>query len=609
MSRSYLPVQRDQMRIPLTIRQSVRADHPVWVVIILMEDVLDLSALHTGAKLGGPGRPPYNPTTLATLLVWGQLLGTQSCRAITLQCETDLALQAICGEHIPSEDTLNSFRRQFLSHIDDIGTQVLQLLALAGMGDFTETAIDGVKLGANASKKANHDEDRLRKLLTALDTQLAEHGEHLTAQQRTGLTAQRVRLRQALDELVTQREEEERHERETGQAWLDAQAEAARRGRPPTQVAVAAAELSLDRVIAKRRAAHADWSARNAAAVAAGAKGLPGTAPKVGEHPKVIAAAARVHRERALARAAAEQKATARPVRNTTDPDSRLLPVRGGGFVQGYNCQAATTRDNVIAAGLTTQDTGDVRQAQAMLLAVAAARDLVERTRRAAGWSCTCPPAADQPAPTGQATTSVDADRRRRADAARACLVHHGLVIVWVLLDAGYLSTDNITADGPPRLIAIGKHRDQVSAAAQAPTQGLPDPDASPVQQMAHLLRTPEGAAAYRQRGPIAERPFAQLKHNRNIDTLHTRGLPQASNEWTFLRTSHNLRLLVDRIRGDRAVLPGLTADFHRARAALATATPAPCQPPAGAPGPTPPRHGQLTIEDLGVSLPQPRAA
>jgi transposase len=134
MSRNYLPVDRDQVRIPLTIRQSVRPDHPVWLVTTLMEQVLDLSALHTGAKLGGPGRPPFNPTTLATLLVWAQMQGQQSCAMIVLQCETDLAYQAICGEHIPSQDTLQNFRTSFLSHIDDIGTQVLQLLALAGMG-------------------------------------------------------------------------------------------------------------------------------------------------------------------------------------------------------------------------------------------------------------------------------------------------------------------------------------------------------------------------------------------------------------------------------------------------------------------------------------------
>src|SRR5258705_13594754 len=100
-----MPVHRDQVGLPLTIRQSVRADHPVWFVIMLMEEVLDLSALHAGARLGGRGRAPFNPVMLATLLVYGQMMQSkQSCKAITLQCETDLALRAICGERIPSPD-------------------------------------------------------------------------------------------------------------------------------------------------------------------------------------------------------------------------------------------------------------------------------------------------------------------------------------------------------------------------------------------------------------------------------------------------------------------------------------------------------------------------
>jgi hypothetical protein len=37
------------------------------------------------------------------------------------------------------------------------------------------------------------------------------------------------------------------------------------------------------------------------------------------------------------------------PVRNITDPDSRLMPVRGG-FIQGYNTQNMTSEDGLIIA-------------------------------------------------------------------------------------------------------------------------------------------------------------------------------------------------------------------------------------------------------------------
>ena len=72
--------------------------------------------------------------------------------------------------------------------------------------------------------------------------------------------------------------------------------------------------------------------------------------------------------ERARARAAeAERRAAEReahrkgpgPVRNITDPDSRLMPVRGGGFIQGYNTQNLTSQDGLIIATELTGDPAD----------------------------------------------------------------------------------------------------------------------------------------------------------------------------------------------------------------------------------------------------------
>ena len=66
------------------------------------------------------------------------------------------------------------------------------------------------------------------------------------------------------------------------------------------------------------------------------------------------------------------------PRRNVTDPDSRLMPVRGGGFIQGYNCQDAAADDRLMLGGYACQDTGDVLQAQRL----AAGRGERRRRRR-----------------------------------------------------------------------------------------------------------------------------------------------------------------------------------------------------------------------------------
>jgi hypothetical protein len=47
---------------------------------------------------------------------------------------------------------------------------------------------------------------------------------------------------------------------------------------------------------------------------------------------------------------------------------------------------------------------------------------------------------------------------------------------------------------------------------------------------MRERLRTPEGIAAYRQRGHIAETPHGHIKHNMGLRQLSVRGKPRAPN-------------------------------------------------------------------------------
>jgi hypothetical protein len=104
-----------------------------------------------------------------------------------------------------------------------------------------------------------------------------------------------------------------------------------------------------------------------------------------------------------------------------------------------------------------------------------------------------------------------------------------------VLLDAGYLSNDNLTAPGPDRLIAVGKGYDLASVAKNEPTAGPPPPEATPIEAMAHRLRTPEGHDLYKQRSHIAETPFAHAKHNLGFRRFTSRGIDRAAAEF-FLR-------------------------------------------------------------------------
>lgn len=112
-------------------------------------------------------------------------------------------------------------------------------------------------------------------------------------------------------------------------------------------------------------------------------------------------------------------------------------------------------------------------------------------------------------------------------------------VIGTVLADAGYNSDANLNAEGPDRLIATGKGRDQARAAVEEQAHGSPPPGATPREANAHRLRTIEGRGLYKRRGATVEPGIGNLK--KVIDRFSRRGLDNATSELHLAATAFNL--------------------------------------------------------------------
>ena len=152
------------------------------------------------------------------------------------------------------------------------------------------------------------------------------------------------------------------------------------------------------------------------------------------------------------------------------------MPVRGGGFLQGYNPQNVTSQDGLVIATRLTSTPGDVQWYEPMIAEAMEAAAMMA----AAG---------------GPGTGEI------------------GLA----LADAGYLSEANLTCPGPDRLIATGKRRDLEKAATRRSDAGKTPrkaADQPPAAAMAARLATEDGIAAYRRRGHIGETFHGDLKHN-----------------------------------------------------------------------------------------------
>jgi Transposase DDE domain len=290
----------------------------------------------------------------------------------------------------------------------------------------------------------------------------------------------------------------------------------------------------------------AAWQQRRAAGEQAGIRRGPGgNKPPLPPEAHFKVARARAALKKAQAQAAeAGRKAAEKhdnspgPVRNITDPDSRLMPVRGGGFIQGYNPQNVTSEDKLIIATELTGDTTDMAWFAPMMAAAEDAAGLITAHRAAAGH------------PAGDGDTTADGDSQGTSSGPDAGpgyrppppedpAAQTAWLIKLFLSDAGYCSENNINAPGPPRLIATGKRRD-LEKAARDSDDAVPWASEA-LAAMAALLATPEGIAAYRQRGHIAETPHGNIKHNMAFRQLSVRGKPKAAAEWAFAAAVHNL--------------------------------------------------------------------
>lgn len=516
MAKGYRPVLRDQpFLMPVDMREWLPADHLVWFVLDVVEQ-LDTSEFHRRAKKlkAISGRAAFDPDLLVGLLLYAYCRGVRSSRQIERLCEVDIAFRVACAGDVPDHSVIARFRQNHDKAFAVLFVQVLRLAARAGLGRFGTIAIDGTKIAANASVDANRTEAWLREQVQAILAEAArvdaaedaEHGDRRGDEPPEDFAdphARVAKIRAALAEVEAERAAAgAARDRATAERVARAEHGPPSRGRHPAAVEVAALRRRLDRLIATRQAKIDAHAARAAEARAAGQRARGRCPSPVDEHSDIVTARARLAaaEARAAARSSqrAEQTGEDKPARaNLTDPGSRLMPTRRG-WVQGYNVQVAVTDDQLIVATRVGQQTGDSREFVPMMTA---AQQAAADCQRASG----------------------------RDD----------MAIGMVLADAGYLSDANLTAAGPPRLIALGKGSQQHNQARRHPAAGEPPPEASPREAMDHRLRTTEGARRYKRRGATVEPAIGNLK--KIITRFSGRGLTAAAAEIDLAAAAFNL--------------------------------------------------------------------
>lgn len=157
--------------LPPDLREWVRADDVVHLVIEAVEQ-MDFSQVAVNER--GTGSEQFPPSMLLALLIYCYAQGIYSSRRIEQATYTHVGVRYLTGDTHPDHDTIATFRRTHLALLRQAFAEVLQLARQLGVLRIGTVFLDGTKIKANASARANRREDQLRAELAAIDAQVAE---------------------------------------------------------------------------------------------------------------------------------------------------------------------------------------------------------------------------------------------------------------------------------------------------------------------------------------------------------------------------------------------------------------------------------------------------
>ena len=155
MAYNFLPVERDQsFLLPPSMRDWLPEDHLAFFILDVVEQ-MDLKPFFLRYRDDGWGASAHDPKMMVALLLYAYCIGERSSRRIERRCNEDMACRVICANNSPDHTTIARFRRQKERALVSCFTEVLRLCAEAGLVRIGTVALDGTKILANASLRAN----------------------------------------------------------------------------------------------------------------------------------------------------------------------------------------------------------------------------------------------------------------------------------------------------------------------------------------------------------------------------------------------------------------------------------------------------------------------
>ena len=169
---------KDRMQsllLPETVEQYVEADHPVRAIDAFV-DTLDLRKLKFKKSLpAGTGRPPYHPSDLLKLYVWGYFNRIRSGRQLEKECGRNLEVIWLLRQLKPDFKTICDFRKDNAEAIKSVTRQFILIARELDLYGRELVAIDGTKLKASNHPSRRESAQQLQERIKQIDERIEEY--------------------------------------------------------------------------------------------------------------------------------------------------------------------------------------------------------------------------------------------------------------------------------------------------------------------------------------------------------------------------------------------------------------------------------------------------
>lgn len=197
---------------PATLDEYITEDNPVRFLDAFV-DSLDLNDLgFQRMVLSHTGRPPYHPSLLIKLYIYGSLYRVRSSRRLERECHCNVEVMWLLQKLAPDYKTISDFRKDNLKALRQTCRQFLLLCKKLDLFGKELIAIDGSKFEAVNSNRRNYTKSKLQKLIKEIDDYIDDYLHTLNVEDEAEKKDRHLSAEELADQIASLKENKQNYE-------------------------------------------------------------------------------------------------------------------------------------------------------------------------------------------------------------------------------------------------------------------------------------------------------------------------------------------------------------------------------------------------------------